>query len=238
MMIDDQRFQLKIFLDKYFFELQHEGGGICELPVFDLYARDYLRFAEESLNKNSNYGLISCISNLKRAMDCQIDTFFYTINLYNSFQKRNLKFEKKLGLIEAIGLFGTRSLTKLNQIRNKMEHKYEVPKIQEIELYFELVEALVRSMELATMALNWNSQLDFSIYSGDTRIGYFNSEYNCGENEPFVTTQWSIENIEKKCFNVKIDDYIVFAYFFRIHLLLYQSQAIGSREYLLSRIEI
>lgn len=224
----------------------HEGGGgrIEHLPDFELYARDYLKFAEEGLISDSKSGLLNCISNLKRAMDCQIDTFFYTVNLYKAFNGKNLKFEKKLAFIEEIGLFSSRSLGKLNVMRNKMEHMYQVPKVVEIELYFELVQALVRSLEMAISLLNWHSELEFSIISeeegeGDEygRVGAIWSKYNI--EKPSIKIGWDIDkdNIKDEM-EVTINNYKEFAYLLKVHLLLYQNTAIGSADYKSSILKI
>ncbi|MFD0698026.1 hypothetical protein ACFQZT_28530 [Paenibacillus sp. GCM10027628] len=229
----------KIIL-KYYKNTIHDGGSgsSLKLPNFELFARDYLKFAEEGLNNGSNASLINCVSNLKRAMDCQIDTFFSMVNLYEYISKRNLKFEKKLSFIEEIGLFSSRSLSKLNTIRNKMEHLYEVPKINEIELYFELVHALVRSLEIAISLLEWHSGLDFVIYEDveneEKELGYIGIHYN--PEKISFSVSWKI-NEDKDDFEVGIDNYKEFGYVFRIHLLMYQIKCIGSNEYVESKLK-
>ncbi|MCQ4086990.1 hypothetical protein [Saccharibacillus sp. JS10] len=229
----------KIIL-KYHQNIVHDSGGgqALNFPDFDLFARDYLRFAEEGLNDGSNASLINCVSNLKRAMDCQIDTFFHAINLYKYIHDKNLKFEKKLVFIEDIGLFSSRSLRKLNTIRNKMEHLYEVPKIIEIELYFELVHALVRSLETAITLLEWHSELNFEVFEEveleEVRIGHIKLHYK-PENLGF-NIAWKVNNQEEK-FKVSIYDHKEFSYIFRVHLLMYQMKGIGSTEYIESKLK-
>ncbi len=232
--------KLESILLKYYKNTLHDGGSgrTLKLPEFELFARDYLKFAEEGLNNGSNLSLINCVSNLKRAMDCQIDTFFSMVNLYEYISKRNLKFEKKLSFIEEIGLFSSRSLSKLNTIRNKMEHLYEVPKIIEIELYFELVHALVKSLEIAISLLEWHSSLVFLIFEDienqEGERGYITFDYNFEEIS--FRVNWKIDE-EKDGFKVGIDNYKDFGYLFRIHLLMYQIKCIGSREYVESKLK-
>src|SRR5690606_36962243 len=60
---------------------------------------------------------------------------------------RNLKFEKKTDLIRAMGLVSPRSLSKLNTIRNKLEHEYVIPDRADLELYFDLCTAFVSVIE-------------------------------------------------------------------------------------------
>lgn len=61
------------------------------------------------------------------------------------------KFEKKLEFLKAAGVFSSRSLARLNTIRNRMEHDYEVPKVADIESYFDLVAAFVSVLELTAI---------------------------------------------------------------------------------------
>ena len=90
--------QLKSFIKDNISYFEGIGGAwdIVEAPNFELYARDYLKFAQQELDKKTIVSLINCVSYLKRATDCQIDTFFYVYNLYNLFNRRNLKFEKTI----------------------------------------------------------------------------------------------------------------------------------------------
>ena len=46
-----------------------------------------------------------------------------------------------------MGIFNSRSLEKLNLIRNKVEHEYAAPKVEDLEVYFELVQAFVYALD-------------------------------------------------------------------------------------------
>lgn len=233
--------KLKDFLcENYDNIIYLEGGGeFFELPKFELYPRDYLKFAEQSLEHGDTLGLINCVSNLKRAMDCEIDMFFYTVNLYNVVKDRNLKIGQKLNFIESIGLFSSRSLDKLNHIRNKMEHNYQVPKINEIDLYFELVEALVRALETTISIMYWHRELVFTVYDErrETELGYFEISYKCNNKYPYIKVEWNLRNRKEKIeVNIK-NEIKEFIYYFRIFFLLYKIDSIGSKKYVLERIK-
>ncbi|XTR39052.1 hypothetical protein ACQQ2T_06595 [Paraclostridium tenue] len=237
-MIDNEIEKFKVFIKKYYKYLEGDGGrgSVCSIPRFDLYSRDYLRFAQKSLDQGENDGLINCVSNLKRAMDCELDTFLFIIDLYNIFKKKNLKVEQKLKFIETIGLFSSKSLERLNKVRNKMEHEYKVPNLIDIEMYFELVEALIRSLQMAGTLLSLNEYQDFIIYDDDSNeIGYLNLEYKRAKEYPTIEISWDIHR-EKESISVTPEDYNAFAYCLKIHLLLYQKDSIGSLNYIYSEI--
>lgn len=238
-MIDNYIKKFKHFIKKYYKYLECDGGGgsSSSIPNFDLYSRDYLRFAQKSFDQGGDDGLINCVSNLKRAMDCELDTFLFIIDLHNWFKKKNLKVEKKLKFIESIGLFSSKSLEKLNRVRNKMEHEYRVPDLLDIEIYFELVEALIRSLQMAGTLLSLNEEQYFKIYDDNrNEIGYLKLEYKKLKEYPIIDISWDIHS-EKEHIRVTPEDYNAFAYCLKIHLLLYQKESIGSLNYIYSEIE-
>jgi hypothetical protein len=210
-----------------------DAGGFLSFdpPKFELSAHDFLEFAEKELGNDTDYNRINCISHLKRALDCSLDTFLHVFNLFDLW-KRNLKFEKKLELLSAIGVFSSRSLARLNTIRNRMEHDYEIPKIADIEVYFDLVSAVVSVLERVAIQ---HSEVSFSL-DGHTRSnGYFSIKYE--RKVPRIeASRQTGSNIEELVAEAKteIDE---FAFFFKVLILLSQRWVnIGSDSYLISQI--
>lgn len=139
-------------LDKV--EFDSACGGNYESPDFDLNPHDYLKFAKLELDNLSNANtennklhILNCIFHLKRAVDCQLDVFLFQLNLYKIVKEKNLKFDKKLDFIKEIGIIESSSLSRLNHLRNKMEHQYKYPDIVEIQVYYDLVNAFVSLIE-------------------------------------------------------------------------------------------
>lgn len=234
--------KVKNFVLEYLELLRNEGssGRSPKFPNYELTARDYLQFAEEQLSKNTDSSLINCVSNLKRAMDCQLDTFFYSFNLSKIFNDRNLKFEKKLDFLNAAGIFSPRSLARLNTIRNKMEHEYQIPKINEIEIYYDLVTAFVYVLE--NIALNINNEMYFSLNEEYVVQGTFKITYSYDEQS--IKIGWMITKdgttFDKEELEASILDkggFVDFALFFRILLLVYQSEGIASPNYILNELK-
>jgi hypothetical protein len=200
-----------------FFEPDASGGFDFDPPDFELYAPDYLQFAEEELGKGSTQSLINCVGHLKRALDCQLDTFFHAFNLLKLFSERNLKFEKKLEFLKATGVFSSRSLARLNTIRNRMEHDYEVPKIVDIEVYFDLASAFVSILERVAIH---HKEVNFGMHNKTRSDGYLSIEY---EREiPRIKVTWESEGGDEELIADAATEIEVFAAFFKVLLLLSQ----------------
>lgn len=133
------------YLTKNFAALSYSSGvGLSfEFPDFELMPFDYLEFAEQDLAKDATSSRIGCVSNLKRATECEMDTLIHILGL----AKLVKSFPKKLEFVSRAGLISPRSLDKLNRIRNKMEHEYSVPDLSELEAYFDLASGFVHSIE-------------------------------------------------------------------------------------------
>jgi len=179
-------------------------------------------------------------------MDCQLDVFFHSFGLATLFQKRNLKFEKKLEFLEEAGVYSSRTLSRLNTIRNRIEHSYEVSKIEDLEVYFDLVVTFVSLLESTVLLLS-PMRIMYAIIIPDDKpayeyiddageffpINWFSIE--CVLNGPNIKAQWHIPNETKKLI-INTDDIYEFAYFFRVLVLLLRRDAFASDKYLLSQL--
>lgn len=146
-----------------------ESDGSCGsdiiLPTYDISSEEFLEFAESAIANGTKEGLINAVSNLKRALDCEMDMFFESINLKRIFSKNNLKFEKKTQFLASIGLFPIQSVNKLNLMRNKMEHEYKTPEISDLYTYYELVWSVVKIIDLYLELLYINGEINLLCYN-------------------------------------------------------------------------
>jgi hypothetical protein len=217
--------------DDYF--LEHSGGigRGCSFPRFELFARDYIKFSESELNKKTPVSLINCVGHLKRALECQIDTFLFAFNLNLIFEKRNLGIDKKLEFISEAGIFNSRSLSRLNKIRNTMEHRYEIPKIQDLDVFYDLVLAFIVVLENVSIVFHNDLTNEFylnDIKNEDVQLGMFRSEYE-HDDQSFIFS-WEFKG-EKTKILIDMNEPHEFARAFKIHLLLAQNEGFASDEY-------
>ena len=220
------------------FHFEHSGdiGRGCVFLEFELFARDYIKFAEIELDKGTPVSLINCVGHLKRALECQIDTFFFTFNLHKLFKKRNLGIDKKLEFINKAGIFNSRSLNRLNLIRNNMEHKYEIPKIKELDVFYDLVLALIVVLENVSIVFHSGIISYFDLKdANDNTVGKFTSEYE--HEDPKFSFSW-IVNEEKTEFIIDFSEPQEFAKAFKIHLLLQQNEGFASSEFIKDELQL
>ncbi len=112
-------------------EIDSESSSSSDIsvPVYDISAEEFLDFAQNAISSETKEGIVNAVSNLKRALDCEMDMFFESINIKRIFDKKNLKFENKTKFLADIGLFPIRTINKLNFMRNKLEHEYKIPEM-------------------------------------------------------------------------------------------------------------
>lgn len=232
---------LKRFVVTYLERLHEEGStgkGPLPRPDFKLTARDYLRYVEQELSGPDIQRRINCVTNLKRAAECQVDTFLYTYNLLDLARKRRLGFDKKLEFIERVGLFSSRSLARFNTIRNKVEHEYQEPEIPDLEVYFDLVQVLVSVLESTHLFLLHAYEIDFDILEApnrfNTSVGTFTIAYE--RDTTTVRVRWWIEHDKTELNASPLEDLDDFKYFLKVYLLLSRRESFASDKYALSQL--
>lgn len=163
----------KVFLRDNLDKCDHDSGGgiLPDFPPYDLMPQDYLAYAGEALDAPTDANKINCIAHLKRAAECQADTLLHLLSLSKHNKTRN--FPSKMNAIACLELMPSRSIAELNRIRNKMEHEYAVPQIDDLTLYFDLVAGFVSALEGAIFMLVSNAELEFwSPADDDPRIRF------------------------------------------------------------------
>lgn len=131
-----------------------EGSGTyLSFPAYDLLPFDYLEFAEQELEKPGLSAKINCLAHLKRAVECQLDTLLGVLGASNVATN----FPKKLDFASASGAISSKSLAKLNRIRNRVEHEYAAPEISELEAYYDIASGFIHTIEgyIFILSNNW-----------------------------------------------------------------------------------
>ena len=223
----------KTFLHTHLSSCEYDGGAGNGLnfPSFDLMPQDYLSYANEAIENPTDANRINCVAHLKRAAECQADTFFHVLGLSKRPQTKN--FPRKMETISNLDLIPSRSLTKLNQIRNKMEHEYAVPEIDDLELYFDLVAGFVAAVEGALFMTEF-TQMEFTWGNKDEGFGHFSFEYDA--EKPQIVSNIK-DGDTQSSFTTTPDDWETFKGALRVFFLLKRYTCTVSESYVLGHLE-
>ena len=141
--------------------------------------RDFLKYALEDFNQLEERGLINSLANCKRAIDAQLDYLIMRIGFLKICKKENWNFSKKLKFIEDAGIIIPRILSKTNTLRNKLEHEFIIPPIDDVENALDITNLFVSYAELAqipSLNMSFNGDIDIE-YSYDEMYFQF-KKYN------------------------------------------------------------
>jgi hypothetical protein len=106
----------------------------------------YLEFARQDLSDGTeSRNLINSLSNAKRALHLQVETIAQGYG-YKKL-KRSSKFPAKLEFLGEIGIATPSIISKLNALRNKVEHDYMVPEVEQVKDYCDIVELFLDATE-------------------------------------------------------------------------------------------
>lgn len=240
------REKLLSILENLEIPLDNGTGIVGEIPEFDYYALDYLDFAELNLARNAeaitdrdrDNELISCVSNLKRAIDCQIECFLCLWGLRDEVRKRNLGLDKKLTFLADIGIMSSRTISRFTTLRNRIEHDFQRPIVSDLESLFDLVTAVVAILRMTS---NFMRQIAFGFWDNESEDKESLFEITYDPQTLKFTASWR----ELGCQSEPVDDLTLeapfsnledFAYFFRVLLLLNQLEGFASYEHIRARL--
>lgn len=224
----------KVFLRSHLASCDLDGGvgSFPRFPQYELMPQDYLTYAIEAISNPTDANRINCVGHLKRAAECQADTFLHVLSLAKRSQTRN--FPRKMETISKLGLIPSRSLTKLNTVRNKIEHEYAIPAIDDLELYFDLVAGFVAALEGAIFMMSSTLQMDFRPFSAD------------GVTDLAFSIQYELDKPEIQCemetkdsswiYTVTPNDWDSFVGTLRVYFLLVRYAYIVSSDYVLQHL--
>lgn len=118
-------------LDKRF-EKAHRWGSDGKLKFSEIDAEDFLKFAKEDSKGQDLRSCVNALGNVKRAIECRIDSVLYVYCLHKKSEKEKWDFPKKIEIIEQLGIVAPNILRKINKKRNELEHRYVKPTKEEV----------------------------------------------------------------------------------------------------------
>jgi hypothetical protein len=130
---------------------------------FEISPGNFLKYAEDDLSSTSTHKYINALSNAKRALDCQLDTLLVGFGFYNMSKKQNWGFPKKIEALKSLGLIAPRVLSKINKMRNVMEHEFKNPDSESVEDFIDIVALFIAATVSYTSDLMDNKYIGFTV---------------------------------------------------------------------------
>lgn len=172
---------------------------------FEITPLEFLNYAKEDLKLKSNKGLIDAMSNAKRSIECQIDIIIIMLGYdYKKFDNSKAYLETKqfikkffnqnnvegltdrIKLLQILDITPTFLISKIRNLRNKVEHEYIIPSLQDVKEAIEIADLFIhsslRKTSLITREITFgNNYKEEDINKGD--FGYLVDAYICFEIE-------------------------------------------------------
>ena len=103
-----------------------------EVKLHEIDASEFLSFAKQDLEEDSERGRVNALSNAKRAIECRVDEFL-TLSCLKGFSLRHgWKLPYKMQVLQTCGVSAPSILRRLiTSKRNLLEHEYMRPKDQQ-----------------------------------------------------------------------------------------------------------
>lgn len=129
------------------FKIEHLGmyyisGGVQVSYLVDgVWPSTYLGFAKRDLEEaKTDRNFVNCVSNAKRAIHYQVDTLSKAFSFELSQYSKTNNFPSKYEFLKKCGVIAPRLMSRLNRLRNSIEHDYYIPSLEEAEEYVEIAE--------------------------------------------------------------------------------------------------
>ena len=134
--------------------------------TFETMPSEFLGFAEVDLQSAFEHKYINALSNAKRALDCQSDRLLKFFGWYAESQRKFWGFPKKLELLQKLEVVAPRILSKINRVRNLLEHQYIKPNSTQVEDFLDIVSLFIASTD---RHITSDASVDYT-NDGDTEL--------------------------------------------------------------------
>lgn len=115
-------------------------GSVSE--KYESSANDYLQYAIEDLGDGcAPRNLVNAISNTKKALHIRMEELSEGFGI----GKNKSPFPLMFKYLKNCGFVAPRILDRINKYRNKVEHEYVMPELEDVEIYIDVVQLFIES---------------------------------------------------------------------------------------------
>ena len=104
---------------------------------------DYLSFAKDDLIKGNTRALVNALSNIKRAIDSQLDIILELYGILKLSTKEKWVFPRKIEVIHKLGIVSPNILNRINRKRVALEHFHKKPEKEQVTEFLDIAELFI-----------------------------------------------------------------------------------------------
>lgn len=149
---------------------------------FEIIPENYLEFAKADLNIGDKRSLVNAYSNVKRGIECQVDSLLSLLGFYKQSKKENWNPPKKIDFIGKVKIVNPNILKKINKVRNLIEHEYKLPIKDHVEDVVDILELFLHATEKYLREID---DFDIDVSEYDEYIRYTKEGVLCDWNINF-----------------------------------------------------
>ncbi len=193
--------------------VEPDGGPLNSDCPFANTPQDFITFAKADVFAGGVRGLINGLSNAKRAIDCQAETFIACLGLtpenlskqlgvvglaeLNHAKQSTNDSPLKFRLLAELGVATPAIITRMRRLRNDLEHEYKRPRRRDVYDAIDVAELFIQACD-GRLRSAWQY---VSIESGTTNAR------GIGEVEPEIGVSLSYESKPSGRFEVRMVDF-------------------------------
>lgn len=138
---------------KSIIDLLRDEGSTChvhweKVKLYDIGPQEFLSFARQDLEEDSEKGRVNAITNAKRAIECRVDEILTLSNLKGFSSRNRWGLPYKLRVLRTLGVVAPGVLTEyIASKRNLLEHAYVRPSPEETRHLADITELFLSATD-------------------------------------------------------------------------------------------
>lgn len=173
---------------------------------FEIDANEFLNFAEADFASELPHKYVNALANIKRALDCQVLSIFLSLGIpVKKFKKMGL--ERKLQIMQKLGLVSPRILNKVTAIRNLMEHEFTNPDKELVTDMKDVVSLFIAYTN--TIMMNFSDEIVVALQDDNFEPGSQEVKLSLNPDKHLLEISSNFSS-EKIILSPKDDDFFVF----------------------------
>lgn len=138
---------------------------------FSVMPEQYLNYAQKDLESGYAHQYINALSNINRALNCQLNRLLTLVGFYSPAKQQAWSFDQKRHLLYQFGIRLPKNIKQANIIRNEMEHAHQIPDPAKVMYALSVVASVIEQTDFYASNISHKT-----MYCNEAKL-YFNTGY-------------------------------------------------------------